>query len=296
MDSVGITKTILSITDPGTHLQAGKDEQARKLSRECNQFASDLQEKRPDRFGFWAALPLPDVEGSLAEIAYALDVLHAAGVCMLTNHHGVYLGDACLEPIFEELDHRAATVFIHPTLPCTHHGAQSQIKFDVPTRQSMTAVMEFFFDGARAIVDLLLSGTIVRYPKIKFIVSHGGGVLPPLIERVIQFSRILSLGGEAMSSESVKSILRRQFFYDLSGFVFPDQIHGLLRLVDKSQLLYGSDYPYTPTGVAVQLAETMDRHLEDVLGDAESVQMVYHGNAQKLLERNTGLDSLKMDA
>ena len=69
MDSVGITKTILSITDPGTHLQAGKDEQARKLSRECNQFASDLQEKQPDRFGFWAALPLPDVEGSLVETA-----------------------------------------------------------------------------------------------------------------------------------------------------------------------------------------------------------------------------------
>ena len=284
MDSVGVTKTILSITDPGTHLQAGKDKQARKLSRECNQFASNLQEKRPDRFGFWAALPLPDVEGSLAEIAYALDVLHAAGVCILTNHHGTYLGDPCLEPIFEELDHRAAIVFIHPTLPCTDHGAQPRIKFDIPTRQSMTAAMEFFFDEARAIVDLLLSGTVTRYPKIKFIIPHAGGVLPPMIERVIQFSHILSLGGEAMSSESVKSILRQQFFYDLSGFIFPDQIHGLLRLVDKTQLLYGSDYPYTPTGVAVRLAETMDSQLEDVLGDAESIQMVFYGNAQKLLE------------
>ena len=104
---------------------------------------------------------------------------------MLSNHHGIYLGDPCLESIFKELDHRAATVFIHPTLPYTDHGAQPQTKFDVPTRQSMTAVMEFFFDKARAIVHLLLSGTVARYPKIKFIVSHAGGVLPPMIERVI---------------------------------------------------------------------------------------------------------------
>ena len=65
--------------------------------------------------------------------------------------------------------------------------------------------------------------------------------------------------------------------------MFPDQIHGLLRVVDKSQLLSGSDYPYTPLPVALNLTSTLDKKLKDVLGNEESVAVVYHGNARKLL-------------
>src|SRR5689334_2452781 len=106
MRQANITKSILSITSPGTHLVPGDDALARNITRRCNEFAADLKRRHPDKFGFWASLPLPDVEGSLAEIEYALDTLNADGVAVLTNAHGVYLGDKILDPIFEALNYR----------------------------------------------------------------------------------------------------------------------------------------------------------------------------------------------
>ncbi|KAF2163987.1 hypothetical protein M409DRAFT_68218 [Zasmidium cellare ATCC 36951] len=281
MEKAGICKSIVGITDPGTHLVPGKDEEARKLTRECNEFAADLKRRNPEKFGFWASLPLPDVEGSLVEISHALDVLYADGVTMLTNHHRTYLGDPKFEPIFKELDRRGATVFIHPTLPREH----SQMRFDAPSQNSFTAMMEFAFDETRTAVSLLLFGVIQRYTNIQFIFTHAGGVLPPLVERLIQFSKMLSMGGPDMSSASVRDLLRHRVLYDLSLFVFPDQIHGLLRIADPSQLLYGSDYPYVPETLAVELEQKIDKNLEEAVGGEENVERVLRSNAIRLPSR-----------
>jgi predicted TIM-barrel fold metal-dependent hydrolase len=76
-----------------------------------------LVKSRPDRFGQFACIPLPDVDGSVAEAVYALDELHADGVVLLSNAGGKYLGDKYFELLWAELDARAAVVFIHPTEP-----------------------------------------------------------------------------------------------------------------------------------------------------------------------------------
>ncbi|KAJ0418420.1 hypothetical protein BJY00DRAFT_314983 [Aspergillus carlsbadensis] len=151
MAQANITKSILSITSPGTHLIPGNNTHARQLSRQCNEFAADLKRRRPEEFGFWAALPLPDVEGSLAELAYALDHLDADGVAVFTNAHGVHLGDEPLSPLFRELDCRNVTVFVHPTSPCirsAHPGGQPQPAS--PLADSYPAPMfEYLFESAR---------------------------------------------------------------------------------------------------------------------------------------------------
>ncbi|RAO74350.1 uncharacterized protein BHQ10_010362 [Talaromyces amestolkiae] len=87
MDAVGIEKSYLSITSPGVHLAVGDNASARKLARECNTFAYNLKREMPDRFGSFVSLPLPDLEGSINELQYAVDNLEADGVVLQTNYY-----------------------------------------------------------------------------------------------------------------------------------------------------------------------------------------------------------------
>ena len=103
MQRANISKSILSITSPGTHIVPGDTTLGRSLTRKCNEYAADIKKRRPHQFGFWASLPLPDIEGSIAEIEYAFDTLNADGIVLQTNFHGVYLGDPKLNPVFEAL-------------------------------------------------------------------------------------------------------------------------------------------------------------------------------------------------
>ncbi|RKK94631.1 hypothetical protein BFJ68_g15124 [Fusarium oxysporum] len=281
MRQANITKSILSITSPGTHLVPGDDALARNITRRCNEFAADLKRRHPDKFGFWASLPLPDVEGSLAEIEYALGTLNADGVAVLTNAHGVYLGDKILDPIFEALNNRNATMFIHPTSPCLRRG--NVIETAAPLTQYPNPMFEFFFDTARAVVNMFVSGTIDKSPNVTIILSHAGGAVPPLVARFTQFATsILGLPVQ-ISIQSVKKAFQTQFSFDLAGFVFPDQIQGLLPYVDASRILYGSDYPYTPEAGVLGLAEVMNQELPRVFKRRSSQKAIYNGNTMKLI-------------
>src|ERR1700741_3749235 len=112
MDDAGIDVAVVSLSTPGVH--TGDSAKARTLARRCNEFSAELVRSRPDRFGGFACLPLPDVDASLEELSYAVDVLGLDGFVLFTNSNGVYMGDAGLEPVFEELEHRKAVVFVHP--------------------------------------------------------------------------------------------------------------------------------------------------------------------------------------
>lgn len=265
------------------YLTSGHHPSARKLARQCNEFAGDLVRRRPQEFGFWAALPLPDTDGALAEISYALDTLHADGVALETNHEGTYLGDAAFDAVFAELNRRKARVFIHPTSPCMKHADGHSHTTATFLPQFPNPMFEFMFDTARALINLFLSGTIARSPDITFIIPHAGGAVPPVIQRFCSFATDI-LGSEVdISSQIVKETFRRQFYFDLAGFPFPDQIWGLLRAVGPQKLLYGSDFPFTPArGVGV-LAERMSIGLEEVIPDKAVIKEIYLGNAKKLL-------------
>ena len=178
MKQLDISKSVLSITSPGTHLKAGDDALGRKVAREANEYCAELKRKYPDKFGFFASLPFPDVQGSIEEIQYALDVLGADGVTVTTNAHGIYLGDAELDPIFKVLNERKVLLFMHPTSGCAKHCDPA-----VPLIQYPRPMMEFFFDTTRAVINLIMSGTVDKYPEVRYLVPHCGAALPPLIER-----------------------------------------------------------------------------------------------------------------
>ena len=176
MDRHGIETALLSMSSPGVHF--GDDTAARRLAREVNEDAAGVVADHPDRFGFFASLPLPDVDGTLDEIAYAIDDLGADGVVLMTNAQGMYLGDESLEPVFAELDRRRAVVFLHPTSPvCWEQSALGRPR----------PMVEYIFDTARTVTDLLMSGVLERYPNLTVIVPHCGGALPVLADRVNEF-------------------------------------------------------------------------------------------------------------
>jgi predicted TIM-barrel fold metal-dependent hydrolase len=283
-----ITKSIVSISSPGVHLVPGDDAASRTLARRCNEFASELSQRRPEQFAFWASLPLPNVPDSLAEITYAFDTLHAYGVAIETNHGGIYLGDAVFDSVFDELNRRAATVFIHPTTPCMNHSPLQDGDSHHHTAVSFlpqfpSPLMEFLFDTARAVLNLFASGTIQRCPNITFVIPHAGGTLPLLIQRFSAFATTLLRSDFDLSRDVIKETFKRQFYFDLAGFVFPDQIHAILRLVGPERLLYGSDYPFTPAPAVAKLIGAMSGGLLDIYPDESVRRAIYSRNAERLL-------------
>jgi predicted TIM-barrel fold metal-dependent hydrolase len=289
MTKANVTKSILSISSPGTHIVAGNDALGINLTRECNAYAADLKAQMPDKFGFWAALPLPNVAAALAEINLAWSQ-GADGFGLVTNYHGTYLGSAAFDAVFDKLNALGATVFIHPTAPCIASNVSGETISASPFgEQYPIPIFEFFFDTARAVINLFSSGTVDRCPNVKFIIPHAGGALPPLMTRFIQFSSVVP-GGRVLNATTVRDQLDTQFYFDLAGFVFDGESGGDGQLkafvqgfeISYERLLYGSDFPFTQTKFVETFAERMRDGME-ALFDEKERDAVYLRNAEKLL-------------
>jgi predicted TIM-barrel fold metal-dependent hydrolase len=230
---------MLSLSSPGVHF--GDDKAARLLARRVNEYTAELARDHPGRFGTFVSLPLPDVDGTLEEISYAFDQLGADGVALLTHTQGVYLGDARLEPVFAELDRRGAVVFLHPTSPvCWEQSALGRPR----------PMVEYIFDTARTVTDLVMAGVLTRHPDLRVIVPHCGGAIPVLADRINEFMRLFvpSSSQEAPPRDAVQQLA--SLYYDIAGTAFPRQVPALLKLVDPDRVLFGSDYCWTPPPLA----------------------------------------------
>ena len=280
MHRCNVSKSILSISSPGTHLVPGEDAAARDLARECNKYLADMKKRRPEKFGFFATIPLPDIEGSLKEIAYVLDELDADGFCILSNHHGIYIGNSIYEPVWAELSRRKAKVFVHPTIPCM--SVNGQLINAMPAPGFPPSIFEFFIEEVRVVLGLFSTRVVTQFPDVTWIIAHGGGALPPILERFCNFGTAIFGGKVELPSNEMKEVLQKQFYFDLAGFPLPDQIHGLMRMVDHTRLLYGSDYPYTPGRTAVPLADKLDADLAAALGNVSYAEAALFRNAERL--------------
>jgi predicted TIM-barrel fold metal-dependent hydrolase len=269
MNEWGIGTSILSVSSPGVHF--GDDGQARALARNVNEVGAAVAREHPGRFGHFASLPFPDVDGSMTELAYALDELGSDGVTVETNADGTYLGDPRYEAVYAELDRRRAVVFVHPTSPPCYEA----VSLGRPR-----PMLEFIFDTTRTVSDLVWSGVLTRYPGIEWVFTHGGGALPLLADRLELFRVVF--GAEA-SESSVQDLVGRLWF-DMAGSPFPHQIPALVASFGSERLLYGSDYCWTPAaGTAAQVASVAGA--EQPPGDTWAALTTR--NARRLLPRLT---------
>ena len=244
MDQWGVRTSILSISSPGVHF--GDDQAARTLARQVNDFGAKVARQHPGRFGHFASLPMPDVEGCVEEAGYALEELGSHGLTIETNAQGSYLGDPSYEPLWSELDRRNGVVFVHPTSPqCA----------DAVSLGRPRPMLEFIFDSTRAVSDLVFAGVLTRYPNIRWIFTHGGGTLPLLADRIELF-RELFMGGDPTEPTAPKQI--RRLWFDMAGTPFPNQIPALVRAFGSERVLYGSDYCWTPAQGSTAQVESVD--------------------------------------
>ena len=276
-DRLGIGTAFLSISSPGVHF--GDDAAARRLARRTNEDAARLAAAYPGRFGWFAITPLPDIGGALDEIRHAFDTLGADGIVFETNFQGTYLGDRELEPIYEELDRRAAVVFLHPTRPhcrCAAHapvGARGRdLSFGYPV-----PLIEFLFETTRTVTHLLLSGTLARHPNIRLIVPHAGAALPVLAGR-IQGQMHAGRPLDPQAPADIRAALRK-LHYDLAGVPLPEQLEALLHVADRSRLHYGSDWPFTNADACEGLLR--DLEATPLLGELDR-RAAMRGNAELL--------------
>jgi 6-methylsalicylate decarboxylase len=247
MDQAGVGTAINSISTPGVWFDDG--DAARIRARECNDFGARLMRDYPGRFGMFAAIPLPDADGSLREIEYALDVLKLDGVGVLTSYAGKLLGNPLFSPVFDELNRRKAVVFVHPTSSCC----------DNPIPGVDTALIEFPMDTTRTITSLLIGGAFARYSDIRFIFSHGGGMLIPVANRIVAAAARMTPEERAVKLPNGPDYELKRQYYDLASIGFnPAGIAGLRKLLPISQLLYGSDEPFNSTVAINKSLQKMD--------------------------------------
>ncbi len=268
MDSAGIDAAVLSISSPGVFF--GDASAAVKLASVVNDEAAEVVKHHPQRFGFAASLPIPDVNAAIEEAQRAFNDLNADAISLHTNYGGLYLGDSALDGLLEVLDSLDAVVLIHPTSPV----CWQQLSMGRPR-----PMIEFLLDTTRAVFNLALSGCLSRYPSIRWVVPHAGAALPVTSDRVHQFA----LAWAASSSDQVDVLggLQR-LYYDVAGIPLPRALPALLELVSSTQIVYGSDYPFTPPEMVESLAEAL---VSARIPELENAPATFRRNAEVLFPR-----------
>jgi predicted TIM-barrel fold metal-dependent hydrolase len=266
MDRAGTATSILSATTP--QVSFAEPVLAKRLARENNEYAAKLISDNKGRFGSFATLPMMgSVDDALKEIEYALDVLKADGIGLLTSYGDKWLGHPSYAPIMDELNRRRAILYTHPTVANCCRGLLP----DTPP-----TVVEFGTDTTRTIVNVVFSGTAARCPDLRFIFSHAGGTLPFLTER-LQKMPVIDKKLEARVPNGVMHELQR-FYYDTAWTANGYALSSLLKLVPRDQVLFGSDYPY----------RTSEDNIKGLIayGMTQSdLDMITRANAVKLMPR-----------
>jgi predicted TIM-barrel fold metal-dependent hydrolase len=266
MDKAGVEVAVLSVTTPALSVVSG--ETARRLARDCNDYAAKLRADHPGRFGNFAMIPLTDVDGSLQEIAYALDTLKADGIGLMTSYGDKWLGDPSFLPVMEELDRRKALVYTHPT---TANCCVNLVKTQQPV------MIEFGTDTTRTIADIVFSGNARKFRDIRWIFSHAGGTMPFLIERFVRNPLLVPSAKDTVPEGTLAELKR--FTYDTAQTSNKAAMSALTAIIPLSQIVFGTDYPYRTSIDHVRGLRESGVFTEAQLMDIE------RGNALKLLPR-----------
>ncbi len=263
LDKGGVATAITSPTLPGVGFLNAAD--AAAVARASNEYARKLADESKGRFRMFALLPMPHVDATLRELAYALDVLKAEGVAFMTSYGNQYLGDAAFAPVMDELNRRKATAYTHPNDP----ACCLNIASGVPP-----VIIEYGTDTTRTIASLVFNGTAQRCPDINFIFSHAGGTLSAVTERFLVQMNRPPYAKAGFTPERVLNELRR-FYYDTAQTSNPVAMAALTKYIPSTQIVYGTDYPYRS---AIEHSEGLAK-----IFSGSELMAIERGNAMRIL-------------
>jgi aminocarboxymuconate-semialdehyde decarboxylase len=245
MEKVGMDRQILTLSIPSVDIFPVKA--AAELSRIVNDEFAKICQDHPLHFMAFATLPYLDPTVGIKELERCIDQLDFKGVCIGSNINGINLDDERLFPFYERMNDYNLPIHIHPRAP-----------MDKKTYRDyrLGPMLGFEVDLSIAVVRLVMGGVLARYPNLKFIVSHLGGAIPYLAERI---QNCYEAYPECQKNISIgpKEYLK-QFYYDTVSF-FEPALMCAYSFVGPEHMILGSDYPHVIGDIkeAIQSIENM---------------------------------------
>ena len=279
MDKNRIATAITSISTPGVYFKDSSF--ARDLARRCNEYAAQLMRDHLDRFGAFASLPLPDVKGASRELEYAMDTLKLDGVVLMSNVGGHYPGEQAYDELFAEFNRRKMVVYIHP-----HDPPDARIP------EYLKGPLDAALDTTRAVISLLYAGFLERYPDVRIILSHTGGIVPYLARRIVlgryeeanQTAYDKGMYDFTASNRDPEEGIRllKRLYYDTLSPAGNGGFRTLQELVDPSHILLATDYVFLPKKFTAMKIAAVRRHKGF---DDQTLAAIERENALELFPR-----------
>jgi len=264
LEEQGVDTQILSFTTPGTHVESPA--LAISLARKINEAFARAARERSGRFAALATLPLNDPAASVAELERAMTELHLPGAMVFSNVNHVALADARFAPLWKKANELNAVIYIHPTDPA---GVDAMLEY------WLMPLVGFLMDTTLAAAKLVFSGVVERHPNIRWVLTHMGGAIPYLAERLDRGYRAFADCREHITRPPSEYL--RTFYFDTVNFN-PSAIRLALDFAGPDRILAGSDYPHQIGSIPL-----MKESLEKLGLDSQTKAKVFSGNADRLL-------------
>ena len=264
LDEHGVDTQVLSFTTPGVHVEA--PQHSVPWARMINDAFARVVRDRPGRFVALATLPLNDPDASVAELERAMRELGMPGAMVFSNVNYVALADQRFWRLWQKADELGAVIYIHPTDP---PGVQAMLDY------WLMPLVGFLFDTTLAAAKLVFSGVVDRHPNIRWVLTHMGGAIPYLAERLDRGYRAFADCRQHTNQPPSETLKR--FYFDTVNFN-PSAIRFALDFAGEDRLLAGSDYPHQIGSIPLML-ESINR----LDADARVKEKILGGNAAQLL-------------
>lgn len=248
MDDAGIATQLISVSAPSVYRLP--DAYRASITREVNDEMVEYARGANGRLRILATLPLPDVDAALAELDRTLAMPEVAGAFLCTTLDRRTLDDPFLVPLLEELSRQDVAVLVHPSVACCTDGIREY---------ALALGFDYMAETTNAVARLVFSGTLERYPGIRWVFTHLGGTVPFIIHRFDNYYRQFP-ECRAHIDRAPSEILRRVFFDTVTTHA--PALRCALDTFAPDQLLFGTDYPHVPGGLEI-FVETVRRVVTD---------------------------------
>ena len=228
-----------------------------KVARIYNNSIAEVVKRYPERFIGAAILPVDEPETMVTEFDRATEELGFKAISLATSFEGVYLDDDRFHPLYERAEASNTPLFVHPQ-------TINPIGFERVKDPLLTPVIEFVFDTTMCIGKLMTAGTLRRFPNLKFVFAHFGGVMPFIKERFDTVYKMLRGRNIVKDLFALPSDYLKQIYVDTSGATSPSTLMSTLEMVGAEHTLWGSDYPSNPdVSASIDAIEELDIPAED---------------------------------
>jgi aminocarboxymuconate-semialdehyde decarboxylase len=264
LEEQGVDTQVLTFTTPGVHVET--PDVAVEWARMVNDAFAQIVRERPGRFTALATLPLNDPAASVLELERAMTQLGFPGAMVFSNVNHVALADARFEALWKTADVLRAVIYIHPTDP---------LGVEAMTDYWLMPLVGFLFDTTLAASHLVFSGVVERHPNIRWVLTHMGGAIPYLAERLDRGYRAFAECREQITRPPSEYL--RNFHFDTVNFN-PSAVRLALDFAGPDRVLAGSDYPHQIGSIPLMLQTIRELNVDDKVKEK-----ILGGNAARLL-------------